>query len=146
MRSIFSLLATAGLLAGLSACAVNPVTGEREFAMVSEAQEIQLGEENYDYMQQAGGGEYDVDPELTEYVRGVGEKLVASSQRLAVTERDLPYEFVVLNSSVPNAWALPGGKLAFNRGLLTELGSEADRKSTRLNSSHSQQSRMPSSA
>ena len=23
-------------------------------------------------MQQAGGGEYDVDPELTEYVRGVG--------------------------------------------------------------------------
>ncbi len=126
MRSIFSLLATAGLLAGLSACAVNPVTGEREFAMVSEAQEIQLGEENYDYMQQAGGGEYDVDPELTEYVRGVGEKLVASSQRLAVTERDLPYEFVVLNSSVPNAWALPGGKLAFNRGLLTELGSEAE--------------------
>jgi hypothetical protein len=32
-----SILATA-LLAGLSACVVNPVTGEREFAMVSEAQ------------------------------------------------------------------------------------------------------------
>jgi predicted Zn-dependent protease len=38
----------------------------------------------------------------------------------------LPYEFVVLNSSVPNAWALPGGKIAVNRGLLTELGSEAE--------------------
>lgn len=126
MRSYFSLLVTAGLLAGLSACAVNPVTGQREFTMVSEAQEIQLGEENYSYMQQAGGGEYDVDPELSAYVRGVGDRLVAASQRLAVTERQLPYEFVVLNSSVPNAWALPGGKLAFNRGLLTELDSEAE--------------------
>lgn len=114
------------LLAGLAACAVNPVTGQREFAMVSESQEIQLGTENYGYMQQAGGGEYDVDPELTRYVRGVGERLVAASQRLAVTERHLPYEFVVLNSSVPNAWALPGGKLAINRGLLTEINTEAE--------------------
>ena len=39
---------------------------------------------------------------------------------------DLPYEFVVLNNSVPNAWALPGGKIAINRGLLTELDREAE--------------------
>jgi predicted Zn-dependent protease len=140
VRSVFGIVLSAGLIAGLSACAVNPVTGEREFAacavnpvtgerefaMVSEAQEIQLGTENYGYMQQAGGGDYDTDPQLSEYVRGVGEKLVAASRRLAVTERQLPYEFVVLNSSVPNAWALPGGKMAVNRGLLTEINSEAE--------------------
>jgi predicted Zn-dependent protease len=83
-------------------------------------------DENYGYMQQAGGGEYDVDPQLTEYVQGVGGRLVAASHRLAVAERQLPYEFVVLNSSVPNAWALPGGKLAINRGLLTEISTEAE--------------------
>jgi predicted Zn-dependent protease len=126
MRSVFNSLILATLLAGLSACAVNPVTGQREFSMVSEAQEIQLGTENYGYMQQAGGGEYDVDPQLTEYVQGVGGRLVAASHRLAVAERQLPYEFVVLNSSVPNAWALPGGKLAINRGLLTEISTEAE--------------------
>jgi predicted Zn-dependent protease len=104
----------------LSACAVNPVTGKSEFSLVSEAQEIQIGEENYAFMQQSGGGAYDVDPELTAYVQGVGGKLVA------VSDRDLPYEFVVLNSSVPNAWALPGGKMAINRGLLTEMSSEAE--------------------
>jgi predicted Zn-dependent protease len=108
------------LLAGLSACAVNPVTGKSEFSLVSEAQEIQMGEENYPYMQQSGGGEYDVDPELTAYVQGIGDKLAA------VSDRPLPYEFVVLNSSVPNAWALPGGKIAINRGLLTEMNSEAE--------------------
>ena len=35
----------------------------------------------------------------------------------AVSDRALPYEFVVLNSSVPNAWALPGGKVFLLRGL-----------------------------
>jgi predicted Zn-dependent protease len=39
---------------------------------------------------------------------------------------NLPYEFAVLNNSVPNAWALPGGKIAINRGLLTELESESE--------------------
>jgi predicted Zn-dependent protease len=108
------------LLAVISACAVNPVTGKRELTIVSEAKEIQLGTQNYGPMQQSGGGEYDVDPVLTEYVHDVGSRLAA------VSDRQLPYEFVVLNSSVPNAWALPGGKIAVNRGLLTEIDSEAE--------------------
>lgn len=104
----------------LSACAVNPVTGKREITFVSEADEIRLGTENYAFMQQSGGGEYDVDPVLTEYIAGVGSRLAEQS------DRSLPYEFVVLNSSVPNAWALPGGKIAINRGLLTEINDEAE--------------------
>ncbi len=115
IRILLLLLAFAA-----SGCAVNPVTGKRELTLVSEAQEISLGTENYAFMQQAGGGDYDTDPELTAYVQGIG------SQLAAVSDRALPYEFTVLNSSVPNAWALPGGKIAINRGLLTELGSEAE--------------------
>jgi predicted Zn-dependent protease len=53
-------------------------------------------------------------------VRSVGNRLAA------VSDRALPYEFVILNSSIPNAWALPGGKIAINRGLLLELESEAE--------------------
>ena len=45
-------------------------------------------------MQQAEGGVYDIDPELTAYVREVGNKLAA------VSDRPLPYEFVVLNITV----------------------------------------------
>ena len=114
------LLAFAILAASVAGCAVNPVTGKPDFMMVSEAQELALGEQNYGPMQQAEGGVYDIDPELTAYVRDVGNKLAA------VSDRPLPYEFVVLNNSVPNAWALPGGKIAINRGLLTELNSEAE--------------------
>ncbi|MEX2496701.1 MAG: M48 family metalloprotease [Woeseia sp.] len=108
------------LLTALAGCAVNPVTGRSEITLVGEQAEIQMGEQNYLPMKQSQGGEYDIDPVLTEYVQGIGMKLAA------VSDRDLPYEFVVINNSVPNAWALPGGKIAINRGLLTELGSEAE--------------------
>lgn len=104
----------------LSGCAVNPVTGENELAFVSESQEINIGRENYLPSRQMQGGDYTVDPFLTDYVNEVGQKLAA------VSDRQLPYEFTVLNNSTPNAWALPGGKIAVNRGLLVELKSEAE--------------------
>jgi predicted Zn-dependent protease len=115
-----------GLALIASGCAVNPVTGKREITFVSTSSEIEMGEQNYAPMQQSQGGAYDVDPALTTYVQGIGNRLVEASRSALVTERSLPYEFVVLNSSVPNAWALPGGKIAVNRGLLTELNSEAE--------------------
>lgn len=33
---------------------------------------------------------------------------------------------MVLNNTVPNAWALPGGKIAINRGLLVLLEDESE--------------------
>ena len=104
----------------LTGCAVNPVTGKTEFMTVSTEAEIQMGQQNYAPMQQSQGGAHDTDPELTAYVSRVGQALAAQSGV------PLPYEFVVLNNSVPNAWALPGGKIAINRGLLYELESEAE--------------------
>lgn len=120
-------LATGLLLAlALGACSTNPVTGEREMVFVSTEAEKSIGAEHYAPSRQMQGGDYTLDPVLTEYVQGVGQKLVAASREVAVVDRDLPYEFTVLNNSVPNAWALPGGKIALNRGLLLEMNSEAE--------------------
>ncbi len=114
------VLSTAFVFTMLGGCVINPVTGDRELGLVSADQEIAIGEQQYEPSQQMQGGEYALDAELAAYVAEVGQKLAA------VSDRQLPYEFVVLNSSVPNAWALPGGKIAVNRGLLTELTSEAE--------------------
>jgi predicted Zn-dependent protease len=111
------LLLISSLLVG---CAVNPVTGRNELSLVSEAQERAIGNEQYGPSQQSQGGQYQVDPQLTAYVNEVGQRVAAYS------DRPLDYEFVVLNNGVPNAWALPGGKIAVNRGLLYELNSEAE--------------------
>jgi beta-barrel assembly-enhancing protease len=104
----------------ISGCAVNPVTGQRELGFISEQREAAIGQEQYTPSQQSQGGQFSVDGGLTAYVQQVGHRLVA------VSDRQLPYEFVVLNNSVPNAWALPGGKIAVNRGLLAELNNEAE--------------------
>lgn len=116
-RTFLLLLIIACQLAG---CAVNPVTGERELSLVSQQQEIAIGGEQYGPALQMQGGEYIVDPRLDSYVSRIGDSLAA------VSDRPLPYEFTVLNNSVPNAWALPGGKIAINRGLLLELDNEAE--------------------
>lgn len=122
MRSIHLYAPACAVLLGtvLTGCGINPVTGKRELQFVSQAQEVQIGEQNYAPTRQGEGGDLTVLPELTAYINEVGRKLTA------VADRQLPYEFTVLNNSVPNAWALPGGKIAVNRGLLTELSNEAE--------------------
>ena len=125
MRSLFNTkrFYVAALLTPilfLTACASNPVTGKRELRLVGEGTEINMGLQQYAPSRQSQGGDYVIEPELTQYVQSVGNRLAA------VSDRELPYEFQVINSSVPNAWALPGGKIAVNRGLLTELNSEAE--------------------
>ena len=101
-------------------CATNPVTGKSELSVISENWELNTGKKQYLPMRQSQGGDYIADPEVQDYVREVGNKLAA------VSDRKLPYEFFVVNDSTPNAWALPGGKIAVHRGLLTELKSEAE--------------------
>jgi len=107
-------------VAALAGCAANPVTGKRELHMVSQQEEVQIGRQQYAPSRQGQGGDLVTDPALTAYVQKVGARVARHAQR------ELPYEFVVLASGVPNAWALPGGKIAVNRGLLLELEDEAE--------------------
>lgn len=117
MKKLFLL----PLLTLLIGCAVNPVTGSKELVLIDERQEVAIGSEIFLKMQEQEGGRYTKNKEVSAYVQRVGEKLAAVSDR-----PNLPYEFVVLNNPIPNAWTLPGGKIAINTGLLSELESEAE--------------------
>jgi predicted Zn-dependent protease len=104
-----------------NSCATNPVTGKSELHLVSEREEISIGQEYYPLLSQAEGGEYVADLSVEEYVIKIGKKLAAVSDRPG-----LPYEFRVLDNTIPNAWALPGGKISVNIGLLVYLENEAE--------------------
>ncbi len=119
--SLFLGFALVSFTMGLTGCATNPVTGKNELNLITERGEIQIGEENYKPTLQVQGGAYVTIPSLTDYVNRIGQKLAAVSDR-----PELPYEFVVINNPIPNAWALPGGKIAINRGLLEMLENEAE--------------------
>ena len=114
-QSLYAMVSGAVFAVSLSCsselrAAEKPVTRE----------EIALGEKQYGPNQQQQGGLYTLDPALAAYVQRVGMKLAKASDA-----PDLPYAFVIINSSDLNAWALPGGKIAINRGLLAALDSEA---------------------
>jgi predicted Zn-dependent protease len=103
----------------LVGCAVNPVTGKREFTLVSESQEIAMGREA-DPQIVATYGLYD-DAELAAYVDAIGQRMVKISHR-----PDLHFTFRVLDSPVINAFALPGGYVYVTRGILAHMNNEAE--------------------
>jgi predicted Zn-dependent protease len=112
----------AALLLSLGAflsCAVNPVTGKREFILMSESQEIALGQQS-DPQIVATYGLYG-DPELAAYVDGIGQKLAAVSHR-----PQLKFTFRILDSPVINAFALPGGYVYVTRGILAHMNNESE--------------------
>src|SRR5512145_2088932 len=101
-----------------TACATNPATGNKEFSLMSEAQEIQLGQQ-MDAQVREEMGIYD-DPELQRYVQDVGLRLARASDR-----PNLPWHFAVVDSPTVNAFALPGGYVYLTRGIMPFLDNEA---------------------
>ncbi len=112
-----SALGTVGLAAG---CATNPVTGESQFMLVSEQQEIEIDHQNSPYQFSADYGVVQ-DQQLNDYIDRTGKKIAALTHR-----PDMPYRFRVVNATYVNAYAFPGGSIACTRGILLNLDNEAE--------------------
>ncbi|NJL32486.1 MAG: M48 family metalloprotease [Phycisphaerales bacterium] len=108
------------LLLLVSGCQINPATGQRQFNVLGEASEIRLGSEaEPEFLRDYGGPIPSAG--IRAYVSNIGRELANESERAS-----LPWEFHVVDSSVINAFALPGGKVFVTRGLLSKFTSEAE--------------------
>lgn len=109
------------LVAGIvaSGCATNPATGKNQLMLVSEAQEIQMGQQA-DTAVIATIGLYP-DAAWQSYIQQFGARLAATSER-----PNLPWTFRVVDDPAVNAFALPGGFVYVTRGLLAHLTNEAE--------------------
>jgi predicted Zn-dependent protease len=105
-------------LAVAAACATNPATGKKDLVLVSEAQEIEMGDAA-DQQVRRDLGLYQ-DESLAAYVSGIGLRLAGSSER-----PHLPWKIQVVDSPVVNAFATPGGYVYLTRGILAYMDSEA---------------------
>jgi len=101
------------------ACATNPVTGKREFNLMSEAEELAIGQQA-DAEIRREMGVYD-DQEVQRYVSDVGLRLARQSHR-----PNLPWTFTVVDSPAINAFAVPGGYVYLTRGILPYLDDESE--------------------
>ena len=107
------------LTAVVAACATNPVTGKPEISLVSEQQEIQMGQQGAQQVAQQVG--LVKDQALQNYLQTIGSGIAAKSER-----PNLPWTFRAVDDPSPNAFALPGGYVFVTRGLLDLMNNEAE--------------------
>ena len=117
--NLSSRIAVVVMYLALPSCAVNPVTGDRQLALVSEGQEIQIGHEVATAAEQQFG--LVDDAALQAYVHELGTRLAQASER-----PELPWTFKVIDDPTPNAFAAPGGFIYITRGMLALLRNEAE--------------------
>jgi len=119
IRHAAVLLVASSIIAG---CVTDPVTGERHVSVVNwtPEEERQLGRDIAPNVESQFEAVY-LDPEARRYLGDV----IAEMIRHSVRREDFEFNFKILNSSIPNAFALPGGHVYITRGLLTLLESEA---------------------
>ncbi len=121
-RKAFAALGVTAATLVLAGCATKHTPGKPlkpGFNLFSREQDIELGREAARQVRQ----EYQVaqSPQLQVYVRRIGQKLARSPEA-----GSFPYEFTVLNNPSVNAFALPGGPVFINSGLITETRTEAE--------------------
>ncbi|HSF54063.1 MAG TPA: M48 family metalloprotease [Algoriphagus sp.] len=119
IRSEFTAILFSGILLATAGCAINPVTGKKQVVLMSEAQEISIGQQS-DPEIAAFFGIYD-DPELQQFITEKGLEMAAVSHR-----PKLDYHFKVVDSPVINAFAVPGGYVYFTRGIMAHFNNEAE--------------------
>ncbi len=123
LRVLLMLLVLGGASAvALSpGCMTDPVTGKKSLGIVnpSDDEEVREGRRYASSFTAEYDGVYP-DAGVSEYLSAIVRRIGALSHRPG-----LPYRFTLLNSSVPNAFALPGGEVFMTRGLLARLDEEA---------------------
>jgi predicted Zn-dependent protease len=96
-----------GACLGLAACGV------------SQQQEVQMGQEEAVQVQQQLPMLQD--PQINSYVNSLGQQIASTTSRA-----DLEWHFAVVNTDVVNAFALPGGFVYVNRGVLEQASNESE--------------------
>lgn len=110
------------LLLFFSPCALSdglPDLGDVSQAALTPQQERQIGQQSM--MQIRASKQYLDDSEVNDYLNKIGDKLVENSP-----EPSLDFEFFAVNDYSVNAFALPGGFVGVNAGLILITQSESE--------------------
>ena len=102
----------------LAACQNAPVTGRQQFIVVSDSEASDLGAQAFREI--LADSTISKDPQMNAMVQRVGQRIAASS---GISGNN--WEFVVIEDPEPNAFALPGGKVAVHTGMFKVAKTEA---------------------
>ncbi len=123
------IVALGSILMFLS-CATNPFTGKKTLAIVPNSQILPAAFAQYN--QVLGESKVVKGTSDSEMITRVGQKIAKAAERWLNANghqgylKDYKWEYNLIDDKVVNAWAMPGGKIAFYTGILpiakTETG------------------------
>jgi len=109
------------LLLAIVACKTSPYTGRSQLLLYSEEQMVGLGAKTYLDMTAPKKVRVSTDSRLTEPLQRVGRAISQAANKPAYQ-----WEFKLIDDpKTANAWALPGGKIAFYTGIYPIVEDEA---------------------
>ena len=120
-KRIFSLLLLAGVML-IHSCTTVPLTGRRQLKLVPSSQINALSFQQYD--QVIKEGKLSKNQQWTNMVKTVGADIAQAVEEYMreIGEKDnvegFQWEFNLLAEDIINAWAMPGGKVAFYEGIM----------------------------
>lgn len=108
---------------GLVACEANPVSGRKQFVLVSEQQAQASSAQAYTQTlsEAQKKGKLSTDAALNARVRRITDRLIAQATVMYPPSREWQWSVAVLDEPTLNAWCMPGGKMAIYTGIIDKL-------------------------
>ena len=119
LKKILAFISVISMAVVINACSTNPVTGKKDFSLISKDQELAMGAQAHKSVLKQFKRLNN--PRLQAYVNNIGQLLASKSHR-----NNIRYTFTVLEDPSVNAFALPGGYVYVTTGLLAYLNSEGE--------------------
>lgn len=115
------------VLINVAGCATNPYTNRSQFLLIPESQEVHMGNQVYAQALKDPQVVISKNPVEVEPVKRVAKRIIAAAKQSKYAERAKSFQWevtVIKDDTTKNAWALPGGKIAFYTGIFPEAKNE----------------------
>ncbi|MEH0154329.1 M48 family metallopeptidase [Limibacter armeniacum] len=118
MKKLFLIV----LLLWMGGCSKVPITGRNQITLVSNSEILALSQQNYKEVLKESKLSNDADK--VAQLRKIGNKISAAVEEYLKSKgkgeilQGYKWEFNLIESEQQNAWAMPGGKVAFYTGIL----------------------------
>lgn len=106
----------------LVSCSTVPITGRKQFSLVSDAQILPMAFQQYEGFLRENKVSTNV--EMTNQIKSVGKRISGAVDRymrangMAAKADAYRWEFNLIDDKTINAWAMPGGKTVFYTGIM----------------------------
>lgn len=110
------------VIGGIIGCSTVPITGRKQVNLLPESELIAMGLTNYNEFMNTNA--ISTNTTQTEMVRNVGRDVSIAVEDFMMKNNlkdriaGFNWEFNLIDSDVPNAWCMPGGKIVVYSGIL----------------------------